>query len=75
MTVGKFREVLSNFREDEDIYVAILGREKAAVFDDISIGENKNAIQLSAFAQEDPEGLTEVAVDVLKDQKTGAIEE
>ncbi len=72
MKLGKFREVLANFKEDEEIYVAILGKEKAAVFDDIAVGENGNAIQLSAFAGDDPDGLAEVAVDVLKKQETAA---
>jgi hypothetical protein len=69
MTVKNIREALANFKEDEEIYVAVLGKEKAAVFNHITIGENGDAIQLSTFAQDDPDGVTEVAVDVLKEEK------
>lgn len=69
MTVKNIREALASFKEDEEIYVAVLGKEKAAVFNHITIGENGNAIQLSTFAQDDPDGVTEVAMDVLKEEK------
>ncbi len=69
MSVKNIRDALADFKEDEEIYVAVLGKKKAAVFNHITIGENGKAVQLSTFAKDDPNGVTELAVDVLKEEK------
>jgi hypothetical protein len=66
MKVKDMRQILGNFDANDDVYIAVLGEHKAAVFNHFTIGENGSAIQLSSFAQDDPDGIADVAIDVLK---------
>jgi len=66
MKIKDMRQILNKFDAEDDVYIAILGEQKAAVFNHFTIGENGSAVQLSSFAKEDPDGIADVAIDVLK---------
>ncbi|MEJ2636089.1 MAG: hypothetical protein P8184_12460 [Calditrichia bacterium] len=65
MTVGDIKKALKSYRDDEDLYVALLGHSKSAVFENVVVGEHSGSVQLSIFADTDTEGVTQVAVDLL----------
>jgi len=66
MTVGDVRQMLSQYDDNEDICFAILDQEKPAVFRHFIVLKNGVIVQLSSFARDDMDGITDMAVDVLK---------
>lgn len=64
ITVHDLIQALSGYDRNKAVYVALLGRENAAVFQGIALGENEGAIQISAFAEEDREGVSNVSGDL-----------
>ncbi len=64
ITVQDMIRALSRFEEDKPVYVALLGKENAAVFNGVALGENGGGIQISAFAEEDTDGVSRVPEDL-----------
>ena len=64
ITVHDMIQALSGYDRNKPVYIALLGRENAAVFHGMAVGENDGAVQISAFAEEDSEGISNVAGDL-----------
>lgn len=66
MTVQEVRQMLSQYDDNDEIRLAVLGQEKSAVFKHFIVLKNGTTVQISSFARDDMDGITDVAVDVLK---------
>jgi hypothetical protein len=64
ITVHDMIQALSGHERNKPVYIELLGRENAAVFHEMALGENEGAVQISAFAEEDSEGVYNVAGDL-----------
>jgi hypothetical protein len=66
MTVKEARLILEHYDENEQVYIVILGEQKKAVFQNIRFGDNGNAVQLSAFGEDNVDEIADLAVDLLR---------
>jgi hypothetical protein len=66
MTVKEARMVLSHYDDDEPVYIVVLGERKKAIFQNVRFGDNGNAVQLSAFGEDNVDEIADLAVDLLR---------
>jgi hypothetical protein len=66
MKVREIQEALKSYDDEDEVDISVIGYKKNATFQDIKISRRGDQVFFTVPANDDPEGIIDLSLDLLK---------